>query len=146
MREIKFRGKRLDNGEWIYGPYSEFEHNEDKSHKHYVIIVAPLLEDPTLPILYEVNPETVGQFTGFEYKNGRKIYEGDYCRLINSGGWTGYGVVQFVDGCFELLFKEPLWDSSLRCYRQQDYLKCWIVNCAIEIIGNIHDNPELLDS
>lgn len=83
-------------------------------------------------------------FSGLRDKKGNEIYDGDCCKLINSGGWTGYGIVRLFDGCFEIVFKYPLWDPILRASRPRDYLKCWTINYAIEVIGNIYQNPDLV--
>jgi uncharacterized phage protein (TIGR01671 family) len=135
MREIKFRGKRIDNGEWVYGYYCFNGYTDEQ--KHFII---PDYASAFYGI--EVIPETVGQFTGLHDKNGKEIYEGDYCKLINASGFTGYGHVQCNDGCFDIVFKEPLFSGGV--YRHRDYLKCWTINYAVEIIGNIHES-ELME-
>lgn len=77
MREIKFRGKRVENGEWVYGGVAFY--NGDKPH-----IISGLY-----PI--EITEESLGQFTGLKDKNGVEIYEGSV---------TNFGIVYFHFGCF----------------------------------------------
>ena len=121
MREIKFRGKRLDNGGWVYGGFAI-------RHRGAIPVILEADEDSiTFRIVYR---RTVGQFTGLLDKNGKEIYEGDIFRFdhpdsINEvsysigGGFAGFDFSPaFTDG---------------------DKLT------NIEIIGNIHDNPELIN-
>jgi uncharacterized phage protein (TIGR01671 family) len=127
MREIKFRGKRIDNGEWVYGYYC-FNGWTDKE-KHLII------PDYASTLYgFEVIPETVGQYTGLKDRNGKEIYEGDMltwsCAAI-----PDKEVVIFEDGAFCV-------HSSIDNY--QYFLGRHGLNFASEIIGNIHDNPELM--
>lgn len=132
-REIKFRGRRLDNGEWAIGHYIEIEHNDDKSHKHYAIMPIPLLEYPLTDgpegVFVEVDPKTVGQFTGEYCKNG-KIFEHD----VVESQYYRPSVVCFSSGIF-MAGDTPLNQNYDGIYPDNEWKK----------IGNIHDNPELLE-
>ena len=127
-REILFRGKRADNGEWIYGNLF-IPDNPDKP-------VEILIGTNSVRISYEVIPETVGQYTGLTDKNGKKIFEGD--------------ILEFTDADKDITPYEIYWDESSSAWYIRDCEGC-IDNCDpwvkeyFEVICNIHDNPELLE-
>ena len=139
MREILFRGKRAENGKWVEGVY--FKHDtvcicfssDDPKPSHLIIQDGFCdwgFEPPIQGI--EVIPETIGQYTGLTDKNGKKIFEGDIVKGSNimHSNRKIYQVA-FDDGAFELFDHKGVgWHHS------------HIDNK--EVIGNIHDNPELL--
>ena len=123
MREIIFRGKRIDNGEWVKGSpifqdgyvLIRFWNSEEFEYEEYL-----------------VDPESVSEYTGLTDKNGTKIFEGDIVkgkdnleRNLAVGGYIDYGNGSFV-----------IVGEFMTHYRWLDY--------ELEVIGNIHDNPELL--
>lgn len=125
MREILFRGKRKDNGEWDFG---DLEHNGKNV--------------PKWVNGNEIVPESVGQFTGLTDKNGKKIFEGDIVRYetIDRNGYDGIYKVVFEDrnGCG--YFGIAYCDIETCCF-------CYSVPASqMEVIGNIYDSPELLRS
>ena len=127
MREILFRGKRTDNGEWMYGsPIPE---------DYYALIRFWNTEE----FEYEehlVAPESISEFTGLTDKNGNKIFEGDIVRGLFLHSCPVNAVVAFDNGSFGLL-----WD---RAGAETFWAFTSICNVEYEVIGNIHDNPELL--
>ena len=133
MREILFRGKRTDNGEWFEGFYTCV------ADVHYITsgIFDSLINGIINTTGYKVIPETVCQFTGLYDKNGRKIFEGDIVEG-NSEYFTythPYGKVVYDGGQYLISFDDVLED--IEC------LGAWAND--VEIIGNIYDNPELLE-
>lgn len=134
MRTIKFRGKSIDTQEWVYGdletaPIKEYSvihtYKEDEAYKGQVKVVK----------------ESVGQFTGLVDKNGTEIYEGD---IIESGGIRH--LVRFCteqgrfDCTLTLYVGDQDFDRTERCGLSQR----WIDEFGKTVIGNIHDNPDLL--
>ena len=142
MRKILFRGKRTDNGEWIEGYYATQSNHacfaNELKHQHFIF--KDVFLDFNLGGLqkFEVIPETVGQYTGKTDKNGKNIFEGDivYCksRLDNA-----IRVVIFECGQFRMVLSE-----NYRSYQTNSGF--YDINCFDkEVIGNIYDNPELLE-
>lgn len=133
MREILFRGKRVDNGKWIFGGYAKC------NNRHYILTDIDLFCKEWVFKNIEVIPETVGQYTSFTDKNGKKIFEGD---IVN---YTGMPKIYMID------FHEEFLHCSLFYYDKElkNIYYCGIVHKndgkSIEVIGNIHDNPELLE-
>lgn len=130
MRETKFRGKRLDNGEWIEGDLL-------RMNGHWFIFLDPAPEGIDK---YAVDPATVGEFTGLKDKNGKEIYEGDVIRSPLSEDKTRPHRIFYHTG--NAAFMGALVDRKELCYLRLD--QDWIYKFEKEVIGNIHDNPELL--
>ena len=137
MREIKFRGKRVDNGEWVYGSLLISEHQEKNLEPlHYFI--CPLDKG-----YHRVIPDTVGQFTGLHDKNGKEICEGDIVTYPDGDGGYEY--------CDEIINSGVVtWSNISLCYfatnnNTAEFPATWEYIEEIQVIGNIHDNPELLD-
>ena len=130
MRTIKFRGKRLDNGVWLYGSLLVSHFKDDKKERYFITQFSG-----NYTFEHEVDPNTVGQFTGMKDKNGKEIYEGD---IIEYRGM--HYVIVFWSGMFYASVEEcnkdiyggfPLWG----CLDEDHEIA--------RVIGNIHDNPEL---
>lgn len=156
IREIKFRGKRIDNGDWIFGNLfipDCFLSGKFICQNTTYANIAPSFEDGdnieeakkdgcSLGHFIEVIPETVGQYTGLKDKNGVKIYEGDiydsygqnYLVSFHNGAWC-VGKTNYIHNV------SPLgWEID------EDSLTVEIssFNEKLEVIGNIHEKPELL--
>lgn len=124
MREILFRGKRVDNGEWVEGQYTceEYEpHLQKVLHIDRIAIAGACVS-------VGVIPETVGQYTGLKDENGTRIFEGDICHFYGGEYYRGY------------------WEANHVCEIKIHHECLWYIENAehVEVIGNIHDNPELL--
>lgn len=134
MREILFRAKRVDNGEWVEGLLWKKKYNDGKR-----IFISCFPDKDDNEKVYVVCHETVGQFTCLTDKHGNKIFEGDICQIkgISYIDETPF-IVEWnneYSGWFwrELSFSSP-----------HDTITPEIAKTA-EIIGNIHDNPELME-
>ena len=148
MREIRFRGKRLENGHgfWVYGDLmTEYVHHEGLTIVEHGCIY------------YEVDPATVGQFTSLKDKHGKEIFEGDVAKspytnrlmVIRWGEYQNDDILDEIDDFYidtdgderksVGFYAEVMSDN--RCYELDDGVCKWV-----EVIGNIHDNPELLNA
>lgn len=131
MREIKFRGFNRKNNEWLYGFYLQ------NRGAHFVcpdeFAIGKSWDD------YEIDPDTLGQFTGLHDKKGNEIYEGDVVRIYDSD-YEKYSVqqVKFAHGVFGVdnWTKKILTTLSFFMGCDSEY--------SVEVIGNIHDHPSLL--
>lgn len=145
MRDIRFRGRRVDSGEWIYGSLIDRD----------IIVSGPVDADGEYIGLGEwcsVEPETVGQYTGLKDRNGKEIYEGDVISFDDMGeeGYEykeGYdfvnrAVVTFEDGRFTL---DNFMETNSGVFEEMhDHRELQGVIEHSEVIGNIHEHPHLL--
>ncbi|EAE4770753.1 TPA: YopX family protein, partial [Listeria monocytogenes] len=127
MRAIGFRGKRIDNREWVYGNLMQFEDSAtfifaDERKGASTLTYAHFI----INNMHAIDEKTIDQYTGLKDKNGKKIFEGDV-------GWDEhnecYGVVKFEEGKFLYVWENIAEDL-------------WEVADGIEICGNIHENLE----
>lgn len=141
MKEILFRGKRVDNGKWVYGSlicagsYVAILENEDDVHPTDY----PYLDDQIGTIDGKATlivPSTVGQYTGLTDMNGKKIFEGDIVCYRTSCAHRTMKIIHQAGGYIAADSTSLLRMSNLK----KDF---W--NKYMEVIGNIHDNPELLE-
>lgn len=156
MREIKFRGKRLDNGEWVVGDLIE---NQGRFFIYHATSETTIEDDDDGRIsivAVEVDPATVGQYTGLKDRNNLEIYEGDVVELVEKSvciRTVGYQrsdchcfgkrlIVRWFPSGFmlsdQMRFKEPNASGNVRQY---DF---WNNTPFLCMVGNIHDNPELM--
>lgn len=129
MREIVFRGKRIDNGNWVYGFLAD-----------YIAGIKASVNPEYMGVVDETNfncvdPYTVGQYTGLTDKNGKRIFEGDIL-LPSKGSLQIHLLVVFLDFSWQMVL------PSQKYYRHRLEVKD---NGIYEVIGNIHENPELLE-
>ena len=123
-REIKFRGKRSDNGEWVYGDF--------RSEENCIAVSCYIRHFGIGYDVYPVDPDTVGQYTGIKDARGADIYEGDIVCLGDAKRRIGVIVRSDTKPAFVLEVNDTAFDIY---YRNQH---------RYEVVGNIHDNPELI--
>ena len=134
MREIKFRGKSVKNCEWLYGYLFPRSLLEDADYLEPLWIASGFENE-----CMAVDTESIGQYTGLHDKNGKEIYEGDIVKFEDVSGYK--------DGCASVIWHE----DSCGYYLENDddniydTLYDFTPSYQMEIIGNIHENPELLE-
>lgn len=123
MREYLFRGKRVDNGEWVEGNLTVWP-DGSASIDNGPTVISPL---------YAVIPESVGQYTGMNDIVGKRIFEGDIMETAITGITYHRGVVEFADGAF-----------GLRCTDGLAYFLCFVAE-NYSVIGTVFENADLLE-
>jgi uncharacterized phage protein (TIGR01671 family) len=174
MREILFRGKRVDNGEWVEGFYEQTYTYDTNKQLHRILWND---EQTKTAFCADIIPETLGQFTGLTDKNGKRIFEGDIVKCRHH--WQlrvypregideeKYFFAQKIRGAYgKGVDKGNVFIPCERYYYFRNYAveyfarngefrvrnggcfhpltRGWIFNRDMEVIGNIHDNGELL--
>ena len=147
MREIIFRAKRVDNGEWVEGFYFCMVH-DDGSHVHHFIM--PLGVDlsfgtPIEKIQVEIDANTICQYTGLTDKNGNKVWEND---IIKHHFGNEVAPIRFAvyQSCFDNTKTGHTgfyvdWNGKSALRKDLGY---WVNMIDCNVIGNIIDNPELI--
>lgn len=145
MREILFRGKRIDNGEWVCGDICH--------HDGVTSYIGQHPADGSM-VCYDLDPDTVGQFTGLTDKNGKRIFEGDIVeatiiRAMGGGeetrkeiGMIAYDNIGMIGLVVKYYAGHRIWSDLF----QELTLSGCIFDFGFEVIGNIHDNPDLLNT
>jgi len=136
-RTIKFRGKRLDNHEWLYGYYFV-------NRKKHFIVKDEIVPPESVFTDFKIDPDTLGQFTGLYDRNGKEVYEGDVVFWIaidmrgRGKGEQGAIIWDKDTMAWAIMRNKPTSDGR-PCIISRPFDKK-----HLEVVGNVHDNPELM--
>lgn len=159
MRDIKYRGKCKNTGEWVYGVYLECYDksyilpHDRTTHSEYIMNEQDMVTEKWLMVTrkwLEIIPETVGQYTEKKDKNDMEIYEDDILRgyqypYLSDGAYNYYAEVVWFDNCPSFgtyCFRAPNAKVRGASEGNAEHMEDW-ESSDWEIIGNLHDNPEL---
>lgn len=142
MREILFRGKRLDDGEWVEGYYVHFQDFIRNRESHSITDgFGDSMPEPNgysfCASWEDIDPDTLGRYTGITDKNGKKIFEGDIIEDCNNR--IGY-VAWLPQECGYVV----VWEKSDSRLGHRNRGSGYYHDTTISVIGNIHDNPDLM--
>lgn len=137
MREVLFRAKRIDNGEWIYGYYAVIgeRHVIIRAQSEDYYSVGESVKKSHGNEVIEIMPETVCQYTGYTDLRKKKVFEHDIVFYENGGC---HGCIVFRNGCFSIE-----WESSRPDLRSDIHF--WFTERRMYVIGSIFDDPELIN-
>ena len=143
MREILFRGKRTINGDWVYGDF--VRGNERKSLRDSIFVYDSETQSFND---YEINPSTLGQYTGLTDKNRKRIFEGDILHIAKIADGIGGYYQPPLDYPVNVVVKWDLcawmWETLFDDKSYITFPDAWC-HYECEVIGNVHDNTELLE-
>lgn len=135
MRDILFRGKRIDNGEWIEGFYCQRKEKIFGGVKTRHMILVPDADSYTGARWIDVNPTTIGRYTGLIDKNGKKIFDGDIVKVSSPSGSSYYAKIEYDCGCYWVSNPDIQIPDTINNFNMD----------FVVVDGTIFDNPELLE-